>query len=130
MIARLWRDERGASALEFALVAVPLLLMTLGAIELGRVLFIREELIYAADQAARKLHLDPALSDGQIDAALRTELRVADPDQLGVGIVRNSGSAVDNVTVTLNYDVHLIVNILPAGMIALDYQRRINLADQ
>jgi len=47
------RDERGASALEFALVLPALVLLVLGVLEYGLVLFLRVSLDHALGEAAR-----------------------------------------------------------------------------
>lgn len=55
-----WQDMRGAAALEFALLAVPLISFTLIIIELSRALFMQQSLSYAVDRAAREVYLRPA----------------------------------------------------------------------
>jgi Flp pilus assembly protein TadG len=50
---KLYRARRGVAALEFALLAVPLLLIVLGTIEFGRILWTREALQMTAVQGAR-----------------------------------------------------------------------------
>lgn len=49
----LWRDRSGASALEFAIIAGPLILLLLGTIEFGRLLWLRQALEDTATAAAR-----------------------------------------------------------------------------
>ena len=52
-ITRLRRDKRGAAAVEFAAVIGPLLLLTLGVFEFGRLLWTREALQETASAGAR-----------------------------------------------------------------------------
>ncbi|MER2509309.1 MAG: TadE/TadG family type IV pilus assembly protein [Amaricoccus sp.] len=63
----LWRDRRGVSALEFALVAPFLVLLAAGTIEFGRMMLLTQKLQNAsflfADLAAR----DKTLSEGKLD---------------------------------------------------------------
>ena len=40
LVRRFWRCESGASALEFALIALPLVMLTFGIIEFARLLFV------------------------------------------------------------------------------------------
>lgn len=47
------RDQRGATAVEFALVAVPLALVLFGTVEYGRLEWTRSALVSAANAAAR-----------------------------------------------------------------------------
>jgi Flp pilus assembly protein TadG len=52
-LSRLWRDVRGASAVEFALILTPLCLITFGIIEFGRAMWTREALQETASAGAR-----------------------------------------------------------------------------
>jgi len=67
LLLRLWRDRRGVSALEFALVAPFLVLLAVGTIEFGRLILLTQKLqnssFMFADLAAR----GKSLSEGQLD---------------------------------------------------------------
>jgi hypothetical protein len=52
-LARIWRDDRGASALEFALTAPAFFLFLFGIIEFGLVLWTQVGLQHGAEMAAR-----------------------------------------------------------------------------
>ena len=52
-LARLWRDQAGSSALEFALVVPVLVALTLGAVNLCFLLYAQATLHYAVDDTAR-----------------------------------------------------------------------------
>lgn len=54
------RDPSGASALEFAIVAVPLILLLLAVLQVGLVFFGNMTLEYAADQGARLIRTGQA----------------------------------------------------------------------
>ena len=62
------RDERGASAVEFALVLPVLLLLVVGIIEFGRGFQVSGTLSAAARDAVREVasSLDPGITDAQI----------------------------------------------------------------
>jgi Flp pilus assembly protein TadG len=53
-------DSSGATALEFAFIAFPLILLVLGAIEGGRMLWTRNALQYAVERAARCAVVTPS----------------------------------------------------------------------
>jgi Flp pilus assembly protein TadG len=53
LFVRLRRDRRAATALEFALIAVPFLALGLGSIEFGRLIWTREALQASAISGAR-----------------------------------------------------------------------------
>jgi Flp pilus assembly protein TadG len=50
---RLWRDRSGAPALEFALVAPTILLLIMGGVEFGRLMWTESALQMSVQQAAR-----------------------------------------------------------------------------
>lgn len=53
MVRRFLRDTRGAAAVEFALVAAPFLLLILGTIEYGRLLYLHHAVEETAIEGAR-----------------------------------------------------------------------------
>jgi Flp pilus assembly protein TadG len=59
------RDRRAVAAVDFAIVATPLLMLVLGTIEFGRLIWMREALQMTAIQAARCMGVrQPACSAG------------------------------------------------------------------
>lgn len=64
-----WRDRSGASAVEFAMVAGPLVLMLFGTIEFGRLYWTQHALDEVAIRAARCIAIpQPQCSvDGEVD---------------------------------------------------------------
>lgn len=59
-VRRLFRREDGTAAIEFALIGLLLILVSVGTIEVGRALFLYNELAHAADRAARLVMIQPA----------------------------------------------------------------------
>lgn len=53
LAARFRREERGAAAVEFVLILIPLVLLTIGAINLSLMVYTVASLNYAAEDAAR-----------------------------------------------------------------------------
>lgn len=68
MLSRLRRDRRGAVAIEFALVAVPLFFISLGIIEVGIMLINSVTLYGALEEGARKLRTGEIEAAGNEDA--------------------------------------------------------------
>ncbi len=60
------RCERGATAVEFGIIALPMLLVTLGTIEIGRALFMRNDMAQTLDRVERQLLIGKTLTDQQI----------------------------------------------------------------
>lgn len=65
------RDERGAEAVEFALIAIPLLLLVLGIIQYGFYFWTAETTNSAARETARRIVVGDCWSQSQIDAFAR-----------------------------------------------------------
>jgi Flp pilus assembly protein TadG len=59
-VPRWVRDERGASAIEFAMVALPFFMFTLGLIGIGLYFFTMSSLAYGAEAAARQIRTGQA----------------------------------------------------------------------
>lgn len=55
LLARLLREEKGAAAVEFVLILIPMVMLTLGAINLSLMVYTVATLNYAAEDAARCL---------------------------------------------------------------------------
>jgi Flp pilus assembly protein TadG len=62
-----WRSERGAAAVEFALVVPILLALVLGIVEFGRAYNIQISLTHAAREAARSMAINNDWVDAQAD---------------------------------------------------------------
>lgn len=133
-IRRFRRDDSGATALEFALLALPLMLMTFGIIEFGRALFLQQTLTYATDKAARTLYLAPTTPLSTLEAMILDDLFLADPARLDVTLCYSTtagcgvpaGSIVTGskaAKLTVSYDFHSVVPDLVAALVTMEFQR-------
>ena len=86
-VRRLCTDRRGATALEFALVAPAFIALMFGTIEFGWALHCASSVRYALERSGRELSLNANLTADQLQTAVRAQL---------------TGIADNNVTVTLN----------------------------
>lgn len=130
--SRAWRCESGATAVEFAIVCLPLLLLSLGIVEFGRALFVRNDLSYAADVAARKVLIDqiPATaSESDASAALNSAVRGAfgggDPSLLQVSVKTETVDGVTFRVLSIRYPFTLLLVGLSNSPIGLAVSRRI-----
>ena len=73
---QLARCERGTAAIEFAFIAMLLILGTVGTVEVGRALFMMNELAHAADRAARVVMLDLDIEESDLIEAVQDEDRL------------------------------------------------------
>lgn len=76
--ARLAHDRRGVTALEFAFVAPPFLLMIMGIFDLGHIMYVKSMLQGAVEKAGRDSTLQTANS-AAIDASVKAAVNVPLP---------------------------------------------------
>lgn len=78
------RGERGATAVEFALVAPVFLLFVLGIIDLGRLFYIKNIMQYAVEQTARYAMVHPTASQVGLETYASAQ---ADPLFAGITFI-------------------------------------------
>lgn len=133
-LRRLGSQETGATALEFALLAAPLVLITFGIIEFGRALFMQQSLSYATDRAARALYIQPDLTAAAIEEIVLDHMFLADPAQLTVvvcvpgatGCAPTSAPEIDGTQarrLTVSYDFRTLAPGLITSVIPLSLDR-------
>jgi Flp pilus assembly protein TadG len=67
-------DRRGTAALEFAIVAPLLCTIVLGAVDVGRMFYIRQGLEYATEQAARYFAINPNVATSSVTTYLQSQM--------------------------------------------------------
>jgi Flp pilus assembly protein TadG len=123
-LRRLGCDCRGATILEFALVAPVLLAMLLGIALLGIVFYAEAGLRSTVEDAARYATLWPRPSQTQIQARITAKQFGMDPANIvGPTITFNTSTTPYYVTITMGYNV-TINYILGSQTIALSETRR------
>lgn len=112
------RDRRGASAVEFAMVSVPLMATLLCAIEFGRFTATASEIGAAARETVRIAMISSAASDQPVTAVsletfLKDRLVLADEDIIDVSITWNPSNEVGAiVTIQATYEFEMIAPFL------------------
>lgn len=122
---RFARCERGAAAVEFAIVALLLVLVSLGAIEFGRALLVRNDLSFAADFGARKVLNDPTISHAALEEEIRANFLVAKPDPLELTIGSEVVDGLEFRTIAMSYPFTPLVPGLTDKIITLKLGRRV-----
>jgi Flp pilus assembly protein TadG len=134
LTSRFWRDQRAASAVEFAMCAPILIMLSLGVIEVGRVMLAYHDLSLATFEAGRYAMVhgtgsDPAANEEDTKTAIKTliesRLHGVDPAKLNFDdadwIVwdpnNNPGSFV---TITLAYPFEFVIGYLPNLTLSTD----------
>ena len=89
------RHERGAAAVEFAIVVPLLLLLLFGIISYGYMLSFRQAISQGAAEGARAAAVKPS---GTATTTLQTVMRAAIDDALGSYSVRCNGTSLEHQT--------------------------------
>jgi hypothetical protein len=130
-IRRFLMDSSGAAALEFALIAVPLLTFTFGIIEIGRALFLQQQLSFATDAAARELYITPSTDPAILSAQIADDLFLGDPARLTV-IIGGATAApgiikFETIRLTVAYDFLSVLPELVIDQIPLSFERNVTI---
>jgi Flp pilus assembly protein TadG len=116
---RSWRDSRGATAVEFAMCAPILIVLSLGTLEIGRAMLAYHSLSLAAFEAGRYAMVhgtgsgDPATVAG-LRTLVTAQLQGVDPDELELTAVWDPNKQPGSfVTITLEYPFEFLIHALP-----------------
>ena len=111
---RLLDDDRGASAVEFALIAPLLVIFLFGLFQVGWALHCASSVRYALEESARAVSIDPDLTAAEVQAAMRTRLTAFADPEFTVAIAQAPGPAGLVITeLTSDYVHELAVPLLP-----------------
>lgn len=89
---RLWTAKRGASAVEFAMVAPIFLIMSMGVVEMGRAMFIKSALQFAVEETARYAIVTSTATTSDLETYAATSLS-------------NSGTNVSGATFSVTQEI-------------------------
>ncbi|WP_454851559.1 TadE/TadG family type IV pilus assembly protein [Promicromonospora soli] len=107
--------ERGAAAVEFALVVPLLLLLLMGIVEFGRAYHIQTALSGAAREGVRVMALQDDVDETRATAkAAAPQLALTD-GQISVTPTTCSGTTPGTATVTVTYPVELMFGLFGPG---------------
>lgn len=116
------RSERGATAVEFALVAPVFLLFVLGIMDLGRLFYIKNIMQYSVEQAARYAMVNPTITQIALEtyaenqaATLFTGITFA-ADAPGTDVA----GGVTYRTITADYTFNYMIPLMPAEDVPLN----------
>lgn len=119
----LGRDSSGASAVEFAMVLPVLLAVLVGVLEFGRALWLRHDMQFAVEEAARFALANDTATTTAISARASSRLAAIGPNSAVVQIATIIDAAA--VTITASTDFQPVVpGLLPPGTITLTARAR------
>ncbi len=123
LIRRLRRNEDGGVALEFSIVAVAFVVVSLGVIEFGRALQVRNELSFAADYGARQIMMDPTATETVVKNAIKDKFLGYNPADLTVTLGDETFDGIAYRTVQLQYPMQMFIPFVN-GSLTLQVERR------
>ncbi len=118
LFRRLLGDQRGVSAIEFAILAPVLFTLLLGTIEFGRMFYIRQGMENATEQALRFYMLNPASAQSTVTQTLQSAMVGGMGSQLSVAYAdtancnSRSASTLKCTTITVTYPFHFVAGFL------------------
>jgi Flp pilus assembly protein TadG len=119
MSRRRLRDERGASAVEFALIVPLLIALVVGIIEFGHAFQVQGQLSAAAREGVRAMALqnDPAAARAAVRNATSTfDPTVADAQIAITPPACPAAGGGTTVRLTIDYDMPLLTGLFGAGL--------------
>jgi Flp pilus assembly protein TadG len=121
---RIWRNESGAAAIEFAVVGSILIALCLAILQLGWTLQIQNQIAQAADSAIRSIIIEPETDDPSWEAQVYQILGEYDPERLQVQVGSATVDGTDFRTLTIDYEMPLSIPLFPEKLVTLSVARR------
>lgn len=113
-IRTLYRCVAGAAAIEFAIIAMVMILLFVGMLEFGRGLYVYNGIAYAADVGARRILLDNNIAEANLKDAVRDAFRGGNPASLEIESELDGGYR----TIEVGYQFNLLIpNQAPIGLL-------------
>lgn len=119
------RSEQGAAAVEFAIISGVLVMLLIAIVDFGRTLYVKNQLSFLADQAARSVLVQPGITDATLEADLRADFNAGDPTDLTVSISTVVVGANTFRVLSIDYPVTLFVPNLASSILDLNVTRRV-----
>ena len=112
---RLWKDTKGATAVEFGMVAVLFLLMIFGTIELGRIFWVYNTMQSALEQTARYYITNTATSDAALQTYAQGKMTAMklDGSLLTVTVTKTTSLSIKFIQFDGTYAYSPLLTIIP-----------------
>lgn len=124
-LRRFAADDRGAAAIEFALVSIPLITLTVGMVDFGRTLYTRNGIAHAADIGARSILLDNSASATLVETTVRDAFIAGDGAGLAVTLGTTTESGVTFRTIRIEKEISLLTPFIATNGLTLRHDRRV-----
>lgn len=125
LIRQFSNDTRGATAVEFALILVPLILLIFGLIEFGRAIHVRNAMDNAIDHGQRMIIIDPSVSTPDLTTRIRQNFAAGDAQALAVSVTDTTSSGTNYRLINLTYNIELLLPFTLGRDIELQMNRQV-----
>lgn len=122
ILRKVRRRQDGSVAVEFGIIALMFAVTSLGLLEFGRAMHVRNQLSYAVDFAVREVMLNPTISNTTLTATVRERFFGHNPTDLTVSMSTETNDGVSYRKFTMSYPMQLHVPLM-AGNITLSATR-------
>ena len=121
-------EQDGGVALEFAIISMALVLLSLGIVEFGRALQVRNELTFLADRGAREILKNSAVTDAAVEATITSGFKGPRKELLSVEVEQDTVEDADGTTyrnIEISYPFTLLIPQLSSSTITLTATERV-----
>ena len=116
------RDQRGATAAEFAILCPVFCMMVFGLIEVSRAMYMGASVQWAVDRAARMVVIDPDVSGTQLEEAIEAYLETAGSPTVDIATSEVDFGGVPVIRVTAHYDHQVYGPFMTGITIGFDFE--------
>ncbi len=128
ILRKLHKDNRGATAVEMALVLPMFFLFVFGIVEMGRAYWTLHTMQMAVDEAGRYVMINDTASDSQIISRVQSHLYGFNSGSFTITPSSSSASGISYKTIAISYTYSFLVpNLLPFGNLNLTRQTTVPL---
>ena len=129
MFSALLSDRRGAAAVEFALVLPLLMMLVFGAVEFGRMFWIKNSIQFAVEEAGRFAMVNTDATTGELEAYAESRIFGMDPTDITFSVTAESFGGTDFMSIAGTYEFVTLIPLVPIDPIDLDAKSRVPLVN-
>ncbi len=125
MLRALKCDQRGTAAVEFSIISVVLVALLIGIVDFGRTLYVKNQMSFLADRAARSVLLDASIANTDLEATILAEFDAGNAVDLTVSITTETVQSETYRVVSITYPITLLIPDIVPDALVLSVTRRV-----
>lgn len=107
------------------MIGLVLIMFSIGIVEIGRGLYLRNQLSHVIDVAARQVLTNMNASDADLETSIRTNFSAGDPNALLVTLGSETLDGTTFRSIKLNYPLELLIPALSLDVVQVSLMRRV-----